>query len=72
MTSTLAHCLIFTAGIAAITAPVPFPPVSPPVASHVVATSSTPIVVEVMPDAFAPPTPQEISDFAARVPLYSA
>ena len=71
MTSTLAHCLIFAAGLTAVAAPLSVPPATPPT-SHVVATGSTPVVVEIAPDGFAPPTPDEIEDFVARAPQYDA
>jgi hypothetical protein len=72
MTSTLAHCLIFAAGLAAVAAPLPATSPAAPPTSHVVATGSTPVVVEIVPDAFAPPTPDEIEDFVARAPQYDA
>ena len=71
MTSTFAHCLIFAAGLAAVAVPPP-PVPAPPPTSHVVATGSTTVVVEIDTQVFAPPTPDEIEDFVARVPQFDA
>ena len=67
MTSSLAHCLVLVAGLAAVARPLP-----PPTTPHVVATATTPITVEVVPDTFAPPTPDELEDFVARASQFVA
>ena len=74
MTPALAHCLVFAAGIAAISAPLPPEIHAPaaPAASHIVATATTAVRVDIVADAFAPATPGEIEAFVARAPFVVA